>query len=196
MAKKQSTTQPKPKTTKTQSSNQDPENETDLDNETNPQSTKVVEIYLDVLKEYKKKLTKEKVIVLMQVGDFFEVYGIVYPDGTRVGDMWEFCENVNLNIAPKKQEIYKNPEIKAYMAGVQPQYANTYIQKAVEKFGWTVVVFEQYSVGGNKYERREARIISPGININADSYSNISMVIYIERVKQYYNYQIILFLII
>jgi len=188
MPKKQNTTPPKAKSTKTQSTNQDPENETDLDNETNPQSTKVVEIYLDVLKEYKKKLTKEKVIVLMQVGDFFEVYGIVYPNGTRVGDMWEFCENVNLNIAPKKQEIYKNPEIRAYMAGVQPQYANTYIQKAVEKFGWTVVVFEQYSVGGNKYERREARTISPGININADSYSNISMVIYIERVKQYYNH--------
>jgi len=74
------------------------------------------------------------------------------------------------------------------MAGVQPQYANTYIQKAVDKFGWTVVVYEQYSVGGNKYERREARTISPGININADSYSNISMVIYIERVKQYYNH--------
>jgi DNA mismatch repair protein MutS len=191
MPKKQSTTQPKPKPTKTQTKNQatqDPDNETELENETNPQSTKVVEIYLDVLKEYKKKLSKEKVIVLMQVGDFFEVYGIVYPDGRKVGDIWEFCENVNLNIALKKQEIYKNPEIKAYMAGVQPQYANTYIQKAVDKFGWTVVVFEQYSVGGNKYERREARIISPGININADSYSNISMVIYIERVKQYYNH--------
>lgn len=187
MPKKQSTTQPKPKTNKSQSS-QDTENDPDLDNENNHQSTKVVEIYLDVLKEYKKKLTKEKVIVLMQVGDFFEVYGIVYPDGRKVGEIWEFCENVNLNIAPKKQEIYKNPEIKAYMAGVQPQYANTYIQKAVEKCGWTVVVFEQYSVGGNKYERREARIISPGININADTYSNISMVIYIERVKQYYNH--------
>jgi DNA mismatch repair protein MutS len=196
MPRKQSTAPPKskPKTppkAKTTPKNQttqdpDPEIEPDLENETNSQTTKVVvEIYLDVLKEYKKKLSKEKVIVLMQVGDFFEVYGIVYPDGSRVGEIWEFCENVNLNIAPKKQEIYKNPAIKAFMAGVQPQYANTYIQKAVEKFGWTVVVFEQYHTG-SKYERREARTISPGININADSYSNISMVIYIERVKQYY----------
>ena len=73
------------------------------------------------------------------------------------------------------------------MAGVQPQYANTYIQKAVDKFGWTVVVYEQFRAG-NKYERKETAIISPGININSDSYSNISMVIYIERIKQYYNH--------
>ena len=160
---------------------QDPE----IDN--SQQSQKVVEIYLDTLKEYKKKLNKEKVIVFMQVGDFFEIYGIIYPDGRKVGEIWNFCDNVNLNIAPKKQEIYKNPQIKAVMAGMPPQYANTYIQKGVEKFGWTVVIFEQFRIGNtNKYERKETSIISPGININSDSFSNVSMVIYIEQIKQYY----------
>ena len=46
-----------------------------------------------------------------------------------------------------------------------------YCQK---KFGWTIVVFEQNKIGNtNKYERIETDIISPGININSDTYSNI-----------------------
>ena len=152
-------------------------------------SQKVIEIYLDTLKEYKKKLNKEKLIVFMQVGEFFEIYGIIYPDGTKVGDIWEFCDNVNLNIGPKKQEVYKNPEIKAFMAGALIQHAHPYIQKGVDKFGWTIVIFEQNKIGNtNKYERVHTQTISPGININSDTYSNISMVIYIEQVKKYYNY--------
>ena len=160
-----------------------------IEPETTATSQKVVEIYMDTLKEYKKKLNKEKLIVFMQVGDFFEVYGLIYPDSAKVGDIWEFCENVNLNIANKKQEVYKNPSIKVVMAGVQVQYANPYIQKGVDKSGWTIVLFEQVRIGNsNKYERKETAIISPGININSDSYSNISMVIYIEQIKQYYNH--------
>ena len=155
--------------------------------ETPEKSQKVIELYLETLKEYKIKYNKEKLIVFMQVGSFLEIYGIIYPDGTRVGDIWEFCDNVNLNIGLKKQEVYKNPEIKAFMAGMLIQHADPYIQKGVEKFGWTIVVFEQNKIGNtNKYERIETDIISPGININSDSYSNISMVIYMEQVKKYY----------
>jgi hypothetical protein len=36
---------------------------------------KIVEIYMATLKEYQQKLKKEKLTVLMQVGDFFEIYG-------------------------------------------------------------------------------------------------------------------------
>ena len=153
----------------------------------NSTSQKVIEIYLETLKEYKKKLNKEKLIVFMQVGEFFEIYGIIYPDGTKVGDIWEFCDNVNLNIGPKKQEVYKNPEIKAFMAGSLIQHSHPYIQKGVDKFGWTIVIFEQNKIGNtNKYERVHTQTISPGININSDTYSNISMVIYIEQIKLYF----------
>ena len=155
--------------------------------EKNGSTQKVIELYLETLKEYKIKYNKEKLIVFMQVGSFLEIYGIIYPDGTRVGDIWEFCDNVNLNIGLKKQEVYKNPDIKAYMAGTLIQHADPYIQKGVEKFGWTIVIFEQNKIGNtNKYERVETATISPGININSDSYSNISMVIYMEQVKKYY----------
>ena len=149
-------------------------------------SQKVVEFYIETLKKYSKKLNKEKLTVLMQVGEFFEIYGLIYPDGKREGNIWEFCDNVNLKIAEKKQDVYDNPEITVYMGGVGISYVNPYIQKAVERFGWTVVIFEQSRIGNsNKFERTESQIISPGININSESFSNITMIIYLEQTKNY-----------
>jgi len=150
-------------------------------------SLKVVEIYLETLKEYTAKLNKDKVTLLMQVGEFFEIYGLIYPDGTRIGNVWEFCDDVNLKIALKPQVVYDQPEIQVYMGGVGEAYINPYIQKAVDRFGWTIVIFDQQRIGNsNKFERREASIISPGVNINSDNFSNTSMVIYIEQTRNYY----------
>ena len=150
---------------------------------------KVVEFYIETLKEYKTKLNKDKVTILMQVGEFFEIYGLIYPDNKREGNIWEFCDNVNLKIAEKKQEVYGDSNIQVLMGGVGISYINPYIQKAVSRFGWTVVIFEQNRIGNSgKFERKETNIISPGININSDSntFSNITMIIYIEQVKTYY----------
>lgn len=149
-------------------------------------SIKVVEQYIQTLKEYTAKLNKEKVTLLMQVGEFFEIYGLIYPDGTRVGNVWEFCDNVNLKVALKPQVVYDDPTIQVYMGGVGESYINPYIQKAVDRYGWTIIIFEQIRIGNsNKFERKEASIISPGININSDNFSNIAMVIYMEQIKQY-----------
>lgn len=151
-------------------------------------SQKVVELYLATLKEYTTKLGKDKVTLLMQVGEFFEIYGLIYPDGTREGNVWEFCDDVNLKVAAKPQVVYDRPEIQVFMGGVGESYVNPYIQKAVDKFGWTIVIFDQQRIGNsNKFERREASIISPGVNINSDNFSNISMVIYMVQVRNYYS---------
>ena len=150
-------------------------------------SQKVVEFYLATLKEYTQKLNKSKLTVLMQVGEFFEIYGIIYPEGTREGNVWEFCDDVNLKVAAKPQVVYDRPEIQVFMGGVGESYVNPYIQKAVDRFGWTIVIFDQQRIGNSaKFERREASIISPGVNINSDNFSNISMVIYMEQIKNYY----------
>jgi len=150
---------------------------------------KVVEFYFETLKEYKKKLNKEKVALLMQVGSFLEIYGIIYEDDRKEGNLWEFCDNLNLKIGKQAQDSYNSTKVEIYMGGVPEPFANPYIQKAVDRFGWTIVLFEQNRVGNsNKYERIESRIISPGINIDSESntFSNITMIIYIEQVKNYY----------
>jgi len=154
-------------------------------------SQKVVEFYIQTLKEYTTKLNKEKtdkITVLMQVGEFFEIYGLIYPNGSRVGNVWEFCDDTNLKVAKKTQVVYDNPDIKVYMGGVGESYINPYIQKAVEQFGWTIVIFDQHRIGNSdKFERREQTIISPGVNINADTFSNITLFIYMEQIKSYIN---------
>ena len=63
------------------------------------------------------------------------------------------------------------------MDDIREAFVNPYIQKAVDRFGWTIVIFEQFRIGNtNKYERKEASIISPGVNINSDNFSNITMI--------------------
>lgn len=152
---------------------------------------KTVEFYMKTLKDYTEKLKKEKgtdkITLLMQVGEFFEIYGLIYPDGTREGNVWEFCDDTNLKVALKPQVIYNRPEIKVYMGGVGEAYINPYIQKAVDQFGWTIVIFDQHRIGNtDKFERKEQTIISPGININSDNFSNTTLFIYMEHVKSYY----------
>lgn len=152
---------------------------------------KTVEFYMQTLKEYTEKLKKEKgtdkITLLMQVGEFFEIYGLIYPNGNRVGNVWEFCDDTNLKVALKPQVVYNQPEIKVYMGGVGEAYVNPYIQKAVEQFGWTIVIFDQHRIGNSDiFERKEQTIISPGININSDNFSNITLFIYMEHVKSYY----------
>jgi DNA mismatch repair protein MutS len=150
-------------------------------------SQKVVELYIATLKEYRAKLGKEKITLLMQVGEFFEIYGLMYPNGTREGNVWEFCDDVNLKVAAKPQVVYDRPEIQVFMGGVGESYVNPYIQKAVERFGWTIVIFDQQRIGNSaKFERKEASIISPGVNINSDNFSNIAMVVYMEQIRNYY----------
>lgn len=155
------------------------------------QSQKVVEFYMKTLKEYTEKLKKEKgtdkITLLLQVGEFFEIYGLIYPDGTREGNVWQFCDDTNLKVAAKPQVVYGRPEIQVFMGGVGESYINPYIQKAVDQFGWTIIIFDQHRIGNtDKFERKEQTIISPGVNINSDNFSNTTIFIYMDRVKSYF----------
>ena len=64
---------------------------------------KVVEFYIETLKEYKKRLNKDKVTLLMQVGEFFEIYGLIYPDGKRV-DFRNLNHSFTLKITEERQK--------------------------------------------------------------------------------------------
>lgn len=149
---------------------------------------KVGEFYMEILKEYQKKFDKEYLVLFIQVGEFYEMYGLEHPDGTREGNLWEICDHLGLKIADKKMLIRDDPKIQLKMAGVNERTVNKFIQMAVDKFQWTVVIFDQKRIGTSaKYERVETAIFSPGININSDDFSNICMNIYIEQITNYIN---------
>ena len=149
---------------------------------------KVGEFYIETLHAYKKKFNKEKLTIFMQVGSFFEIYGLLYPDGKREGNIWDISDQLGIRISEKHQKVYGSDEIKLVMSGVPDHQMNKFLQNAVDKYQWTIVIFEQFKIGNsNKYERKEVAVYSPGINIDADSYSNICMVIYMEQLRTLYS---------
>jgi len=124
-------------------------------------------------------------VVLMQVGAFFEVYGIKLPDGDiKRSQIVEFADICQLNISSKTQG-YDNGTV--VMAGFRDFTIDKYITKLTEN-GFTIPVFVQEK-DGKKITRVLDKVYSPGTFISCDTDSNhlISnniMTIWFETYKQ------------
>jgi DNA mismatch repair protein MutS len=108
-----------------------------------------------------QKTYGENTILLMQVGAFFEMYGIKDTENTKIVDICGYC---NLNISDKKntssiQEQY-------VMAGFRDYQIEKYLQKITE-YGYTVVVYVQKKEGKTITRELQA-IYSPGTYISYD----------------------------
>lgn len=170
--------------------------------------SKIVEQYLQLLEIYKKKLNHDKIALLMRVGDFYEVYGLVYKDENQgkagasdtfgnifssdnhVGNLWNIAEDLVLRIGKKNQSAYGCPNIDVFMAGIPTPSLDKYINVAVESWGWSVVVIDQEATidpitTEQKITRYESMIISPGTNSYSSDETNTLMIIYLERVASY-----------
>jgi DNA mismatch repair protein MutS len=151
----------------------------------NGKDQKVVEFYLEMLEKHKRELGKQKLTVWMQVGSFFEVYGLIYANGTMVGNVWDVAEDLDIKVARKGQSVYGDPNIEVYMAGVKEEYAEPYLERLVDRNGWTVAVYTQEKLGSsNKFERVLRQVISPGLNFETDAISNNFMYIYFKAVAK------------
>lgn len=148
------------------------------------QNQKVTEFYLDMLQKHQRDLGKEKLTVWMQVGSFFEVYGVKWPDGKTLGNVWQVAADLDIKIARKAMTVFDNTNIEVYMAGVKEEYAEPYLERLVDAQGWTVAVYVQAKLGNtDQYERVLKNIISPGINFESDSISNVFMYIYMKGTR-------------
>lgn len=183
-------------------------NRQDISIKYNLSYSKIVEQYLQLLGIYRKKLNHDKVALLMCVGDFYEIYGLVYNDTTHhpkgsidaydnvferdnyVGNLWEVAEDLVLRIGKKNQCAYGLQYIDVYMAGIPTASLDKYINVAVESWGWSVIVVEQETTidpvtTDKKITRFESMVISPGTNSLSSDETNTLMVIYLERVPSY-----------
>ena len=159
--------------------------ETPAPTSNNGKDQKVVEFYLEMLEKHKRELGKEKLTVWMQVGSFFEVYSLVYPDGTIIGNVWDVAADLDIKVARKGQSVYDKPNIEVYMAGVKEEYAEPYLERLVDRNGWTVAVYTQEKItSSNKFERVLRQIISPGLNFESDTISNNFMYIYFKAAEK------------
>lgn len=101
---------------------------------------KIYTEYFQLTKKYREEYGKNTV-VLMQVGAFFEIYGLCSPEkeytnDSSIQEVAEFCQ---LNIAEKKYTYHSHSLV---MAGFRDHTLEKYLQRITEN-QYTAVVFVQ-----------------------------------------------------
>ena len=141
----------------------------------------LIKEYFDLTKKYQDEYG-ENTILLMQVGAFFEVYGIKDKDtetitGSKIQDFSQICE---LNIVDKNKCV---GESGVMMAGFKDIQIERYIKK-IQDAGFTAVVYAQDENMKNT-TRSLAGIFSPGTYFHSDSQSltNSTTCIWVDYIE-------------
>lgn len=144
----------------------------------------IVADYVKITKEYQEKYG-ERTILLMQVGAFFEVYGLKAEttgqiSGSKIVD---FAETCGLNISEKKVTFDKKQVL---MAGFRDYTLDKYLQKLADD-SWTTVVYVQEK-DGKTVTRKLHAIYSAGTHISYETdvsqqMSNHIMCIWLEKIS-------------
>ncbi len=124
----------------------------------------IVKDYLDLTDKYKKEYG-EKTLVLMQVGSFFEAYGLLDKDDNIYGsDIVTFAEINEMTISRKNICVGK---ARVVMAGFGLPQLEKYIKKMQDN-GYTIPVWTQDSPSKNT-TRSLSCIFSPGTQFSNES---------------------------
>lgn len=126
-----------------------------------------------------------KTVVLMQVGAFFEVYGVkdAKTQDILYSDIVGFAEICQLNISEKTQQFASGQIV---MAGFRDFTIEKYLTRLTD-MGYTVPVFVQEK-NGKEITRSLDKVYSPGTYINCDTdsspkISNNILCVWIETFK-------------
>ena len=110
-----------------------------------------------------------KTIVLIQVGSFFEVYGILYPDGSYKGALLKEFARINDMVIASKNTCVGQYDV--FMSGFGIAHLDKYVKKLLNH-GYTVPVYVQ-DIQGKNTTRSLMHIYSPGTYFNSnDSYDD------------------------
>jgi DNA mismatch repair protein MutS len=123
----------------------------------------------------------ENSVVFMQVGAFFEVYGLKEDDGTFSGSrITDVCAICDLTIANKSSPNSSDKQ-SIKMAGFRDHQLDKYLKK-MNDVGWTCIVYTQDEATKNT-TRSLHGIYSPGTFFNEEStsVSNHTMTVWIEK---------------
>ena len=121
--------------------------------------------YFNLSKEYEEKYGKHT-IVLMQVGSFFEVYGVKHLETGDItqSNITEFSTVCQMTVSEKKISYGNNSKI--VMAGF-PSYALDKQVAVLTNAGYTVPVFIQHKEGNNVVRKLD-KVYSAGTYISYD----------------------------
>lgn len=143
---------------------------------------KIIEKYINLTNEYKIKYGVST-IILLQVGSFYEMYGLENQDktidGSNIVEVSEICE---LNISTKQLDKKTNKPIK--MAGFGIQSLDKYLDKIINA-NYTAVIYDQEDDGIPNSRGKKKHILnsicSPGTNINNKELTNNIMCVWIDK---------------
>jgi DNA mismatch repair protein MutS len=126
---------------------------------------------MSLIKDYFEKTKKhieeygDLTLVLIQVGAFFEVYGLKDKDDTiNSSNIMDFSRICDLNVVDKKVCCGSYPVV---MAGFKDHLLDKYIKK-LQEAGYTIAVYEQDEQGPNT-TRSLTGVFSPGTYFSTDS---------------------------
>ena len=140
---------------------------------------KILYEYKDFYIKYTDKYG-EKTVILMQVGGFYEYYGIE----NDFGNVNEIATLLLMHVSGKSYtDEGNNLKCKHQMAGFPLSAIDKYNQILVRN-GYTIVIVDQEDVGKKTKKRAVKKIISPGTNIDycENSDSNWTLSIFLDQI--------------
>ena len=138
------------------------------------------EEYFNLTEKYTNKYGN-KTVLLMQVGAFYEVYGLLTEDRkdcrSKIYEIGELCD---IAVVEKKQCI---GNLQLLMCGFRDYSLEKYVKK-IQNHGYSAVVYSQKGTGKN-VQRELTNIYSPGsyISTDNDNISNYTTCIWVENIK-------------
>jgi len=141
----------------------------------------IVEDYLAYTRKWKAEYG-DKTLVLMQVGSFFEVYGLRAEDGTISGsNIEDFSRLCDMAVSAKAQKI-KSSQV--MMAGFGLAQIDKYLRK-LQQAGYTIPIYVQ-DIQAKNTTRSLSEIVSPGtfFDDESQSLSNVTMCVWLHRAPQ------------
>jgi DNA mismatch repair protein MutS len=139
----------------------------------------IINEYIELQNKYVKKFGP-KTILLMEVGSFFEYYGIETPT-EKWGPIRKVAAILDAHVTRKNKKKEGTGKDNPLMAGFPNHSINKHVDKLLAA-SYTVVIVTQDSHGSANPEREVSAIYSPGTNLefNKTYDSNYLACIYIE----------------
>jgi|694.fasta_scaffold77286_2 DNA mismatch repair protein MutS len=150
----------------------------------------IIDEYIEIDKKY-KQLYGYETVILMEVGDFFELYGVQNDFEQAGANLQDISDILNIRVTAKNKSIGTVDRKNPLMSGFPSYIVEKHIQTLVEN-QYTVVLVEQYENKNCKYykqfDRKVSKIITPSTYFNYQTeslnYSNYLMICYWETIKQ------------
>lgn len=150
----------------------------------------IVDEYIEFDKKYKQQYGNETVI-LMEVGDFFELYSVQNENENVGANIQEISNILNIRVTSKNKSISNIDRKNPLMSGFPSYIVEKHIQTLVEN-NYTVVLVEQFENKSCKYykqfDRKVSKIITPSTYFNYhcdnNNHCNYLMVCYWETIKK------------